>query len=70
VLLYTCFNLCASEHEDVTRQMRDSSDQQLCNDLTKQLNGIVAKMEAKGEQIVKLKHCQDVVCICAFFSPS
>jgi len=55
------FNLCISDREDLTRQIRDSDDQQLQSDLTKILNNIVARMEAKGEQIVKLKRCQDLV---------
>jgi len=55
------FNLCASDREDLTRQIRDSNDQQCQNDLTKLLNSVVARMEVKGEQIVKLKRCQDMV---------
>jgi len=58
-----CFllNVCASEREDLSQQIKDSSDQQSRNDLTKVLNTVVARMEVKGEQIVKLKHCQNTV---------
>ena len=60
------FNLCASEREDLTLQIRDSNDQQLQNDLTKLRSSIITRMEAKGEQIVKLKHCQDLVTVCSY----
>lgn len=53
----------ASERQDLTQQIRDASDQQLRNDLTKTLNSVVARMELKGEQIVKLKRCQDLVTV-------
>ena len=54
---------CASEREDLTRQIKDATDRQLQNDLTKALNSIVARMEVKGEQIVKLKRCQELVTV-------
>jgi len=54
----------ASEREDLTQQIRDAANQQLQNDLTKTLNSVVARMELKGEQIVKLKRCQDLVTVC------
>jgi len=54
-------NVCDSEHEDLTRQIKDSRDKQLQNELTKALNNVVARMEVKGEQIVKLKRCQELV---------
>ena len=57
----------ASEREDLTQQIRDAASQQLQNDLTKTLNSVVARMELKGEQIVKLKRCQDLVTV---YSPS
>jgi len=55
------FNYCVSDREDLTRQINGMGDKQLQNNLTKQLNTVVAHLEAKGEQIVKLKRCQDVV---------
>jgi len=72
VKIVSCFllNLCASEREDLTRQIKDSADPQLQNDLTKLFNSIVARMEVKGEQIVKLKRCQDMVTVCLLFLPS
>jgi len=62
-MIVHCFlsDLCASDREDLTRQIRDSNDQQHRSDLTKLLNSVVARMEVKGEQIVKLKRCQDTV---------
>ena len=68
----SCFllNVCDSEHEDLTRQIKDSRDKQLQNELTKALNSVVARMEVKGEQIVKLKRCQELVTACLSFSPS
>ena len=56
-------DLCASEREDVVQQIKGSNDQQLQKDLTKLLNGLIARMEVKGEQIVKLKRCQDLVTV-------
>ena len=60
-----CFlvDLCVSEREDVVHQIKGSNDQQLQKDLTKLLNGLIARMEVKGEQIVKLKRCQDLVTV-------
>jgi len=58
---YFLFNSFVSDREDLTRQIKVVGDKQLQNSLTKQLNSVVAHMEAKGEQIVKLKRCQDVV---------
>lgn len=55
------FSQLSVDREALTRQMKGAADKQLQNDLTKQLNGVVAHMEAKGEQIVKLKRCQDVL---------
>ena len=66
------FYLCVSDREDLTRQIKDTGDKQLQNNLTKQLNSVVARMEAKGEQIVTLKRCQDMVTdlpITVAFSP-
>ena len=64
------FNLFVSDREDLTRQIKDTSDKQLQNDLTKQLNSIVARMEAKGEQVVKLKRCQEAVTVYSLLLPS
>jgi len=58
--------LCTSDREDLTRQINSSSDQQLRNDLTKILTSTIARMEGKGEQIVKLKRCQDRVTAYSF----
>lgn len=52
------FGQLSFEHEDLTRQIREAGDQHLRYDLERELDGLVSHMEAKGEQIVKLKRLQ------------
>lgn len=57
-----------SEHEELTRQIKEANDQRLRDDLERELDELVARMDAKSSQITKLKRFHDKVCDFCFWS--
>ena len=56
-----------SEHQEYMRQIHEAKDPRIREDLERELDALVLKMEAKGQQISKVRqHQQKVttVCIC------
>ena len=56
--------LLASEYEELQRQISDASSQRIQDDLERELDRLVKRMEAKGEQIKKLGRYQTAVSCC------
>jgi centrosomal protein CEP57 len=50
-----------SEHEELTRQIKEASDRRLRDDLERELDDLVSRMEAKSNQITKLRRFHDKV---------
>lgn len=53
-----CFP-CLSEHKELLKQIQDTEDERLREDLERELDQLVARMETKGEQIARLKQHHD-----------
>lgn len=51
-----------SEHQELVRQIDATHDRGLRDDLERELEGLVNKMEEKGAQIFKLRKHQKAVC--------
>eukprot|EP00057_Strongylocentrotus_purpuratus_P033194 XP_790540.2 PREDICTED: centrosomal protein of 57 kDa [Strongylocentrotus purpuratus] len=49
------FALMGLEHQDLAKQIRETEDSNIREDLERELDHLVFKMEAKGDQIAKLK---------------
>lgn len=49
------------EHKELTRQAAQCTDARLKEDLERELDALVARMEAKGEQIARLRKHQELV---------
>ena len=56
--------LLVSEYEELQRQISDASSQRIQDDLERELDRLVKRMEAKGEQIKKLSRYQTAVNCC------
>jgi centrosomal protein CEP57 len=54
------WNLC-SEHQELSRQIQHCTDARLHEDLDRELDALVARMEAKGDQIGRLRRHQQGV---------
>lgn len=50
-----------SEHQELSKQIKESQNQDIQEDLERELDCLVKQMEIKGEQISKLKKHQDHV---------
>lgn len=50
-----------SEHQELSKQIEESQNQDIREDLERELDCLVKQMEIKGEQISKLKKHQDHV---------
>ena len=50
-----------SEHQELTRQIHEAKDPNLQDDLERELDHLVARMEVKGDQIAKLNRHQEMV---------
>ena len=50
-----------SEHKELSRQIQQCVDYRLRDDLERDLDDLVARMEAKGEQIARLRKLQEMV---------
>lgn len=57
----TCIMCQNSEHEELTRQIKEANDQRLHDDLERELDELVARMDAKSNQISKLRRFHDKV---------
>lgn len=54
--------MCVSEHQELVRQVDASQHQEQRQDLQRELERLVARMEEKGAQITKLRKHQQSVC--------
>lgn len=55
------FGHMSMEHQELTRQINEVRDYRLREDLERELDHLVARMEAKGEQIGRLRRHQQVL---------
>ena len=53
-------NVC-SEHQELSRQIQQCTEPRLREDLERELDSVVSRMEAKGEQIGRLRRHQEMV---------
>ena len=51
-----------SEHHELAKQIQDTDDTKMREDLERELDELVTRMEAKGEQIARLKRHKIQVC--------
>ena len=63
----TSLDICLylhSEHQELSRQIQESRDPKLTEDLERELDHVVSRMESKGEQIARLtRHRETTVSI-------
>lgn len=59
--MYIVFFRHCSEHQELSRQLQEAIDPGLTEDLERELDHVVARMEAKGEQIARLRRHQEKV---------
>ena len=52
------------EHEELAHQIQECQDVRAREDLERELDNVVAKMEAKGDQIARLSSFRDQVSRC------
>ncbi len=50
-----------SEHQELNRQIHEATDIQLRDDLERELDHLVGRMEVKGDQIAKIRRHQEMV---------
>ena len=50
-----------SEHQELSKQIHDTVDSGVRDDLERELDVLVARMEAKGDQIAKLRRHKEMV---------
>ncbi|XP_071819395.1 centrosomal protein of 57 kDa-like [Apostichopus japonicus] len=53
------FGVMGCEHQELAKQIQDAEDSNLREDLERELDHLVARMELKGQQISKLKRHQE-----------
>ena len=53
--------LIGSDHAELTRQIKEARDENLRDDLERELDGLVERMEIKGNQITKLRRLHGTV---------
>ena len=58
-MLIICFII--SEHQELSRQIQEAVDPRLKDDLERELDSLVAQMEAKGDQIAQLRKHREKV---------
>lgn len=51
----------SSEHQELSEQINTATDPRLQEDLERELDALVVKMEAKGDQIARLRRHQEKV---------
>ena len=56
-----CLRVSASEHQDLVRQIDEARRLELREDLERELELLVKRMEEKGAQISKLRKHQETV---------
>lgn len=56
-----CVDLIGSEHAELSRQIKEARDDNLCDDLERELDSVIERMEIKGNQITKLRRLQSTV---------
>ena len=54
--------MCVSEHQELVRQVDAAQHREQRQDLQRELERLVARMEEKGAQITKLRKHQQSVC--------
>lgn len=53
------FGIMGCEHQELAKQIQDAEDSNLRDDLERELDQLVTRMEQKGQQIAKLKRHQE-----------
>lgn len=57
VSLYLCF----SEHQELSHEISEATDPQIREDLERELDALVTRMEGKSQQISKIRRHQNKV---------
>ena len=57
------FVLLNSEHQELMSQIHETTDTRMREDLERELDILIARMEAKGDQIAKLRRHKEKVLI-------
>ena len=78
IILFRCFHIFfsgfISEHQELSHQIQEAIDPRLKDDLERELDSLVAQMEAKGDQIAQLRrHREKVNCVyvpCCCYLPT
>lgn len=56
-----------SEHQELSKEINETSDLRIREDLERELDALVSRMEAKSQQIAKIRKHQEKVYICSNF---